>query len=375
MPVKGVPFQREDASFPEAKERIDIDEPFASSFDDAWYLAAHPDVREAVGKRRLASGLEHYARHGKAEGRTYRLLQSPPSTPLTGLYGAFRRFWKRCAPRPPEGPAPLHNSIQALVAYSRGLTVLSTGPVDIIFVVSTICNLRCVMCPHGMRLVDRPRHMPLDLMEKSAAFVATASRMIVSGLGEPTLAPAFWWLLEKLNGRGDVFVRVNSNGHFMTPATARKILASGLSEISFSLDAASPATYARIRGGDFQKALSGIATLLNLRKTIPTNRTEILINMTLMRENLPEAAAFVTLAKGLGADGIIFSQLFEFGNRPDWRVERDAWTFTYSDQMLTTIPAEAGHHIARARTHARALAMPVQYQSNILSYVDDGVPA
>jgi hypothetical protein len=97
--------------------------------------------------------------------------------------------------------------------------------------------------------------------------------------------------------------------------------------------------------------------------------------MTLMRENLTEAHAFVALGKGLGADGIIFSQLFAFGDRPDWRVERDNWTFTYSDQMLAKVPAAAGLHIGRARQHALELDMPVQYQSNILSYVDAPVPS
>jgi MoaA/NifB/PqqE/SkfB family radical SAM enzyme len=213
--------------------------------------------------------------------------------------------------------------------------------------------------------------MPLELMEKSVAFIATASRMIVSGLGEPTLAPAFWWLLDRLADRHDVFVRVNSNGHFINTERARKILNSGLSEISFSLDAASSGTYSRIRGGDFEHAISGISTLLELRKTAPANRTEIFINMTLMRENLQEAEAFVSLGKGLGADGIIFSQLFEFGNRPDWRVDREGWTFSYADQMLAGAPMEASRHISQAKRHAEELDMLVHYQSNVLGYVNE----
>ena len=38
--------------------------------------------------------------------------------------------------------------------------------------------------------------------------------------------------------------------------------------------------------------------------------------------------------KKLGVNAIVFSQLFNFGDRPDWRVEREAWRFVYYEQML-----------------------------------------
>lgn len=41
----------------------------AAQFDEAYYLARHPDVRAAVEGGRLASGLTHYVNSGYAEGR------------------------------------------------------------------------------------------------------------------------------------------------------------------------------------------------------------------------------------------------------------------------------------------------------------------
>ena len=347
------PHQRPQAAFPEPSARIQVKEAFARNFDEAWYLGANPDVREAVAKGRFSCGLEHFVRHGRAEGRLYKLVEpsrlAAEAAELRGLAGFLGNLAASA------GRAALQNAVLALVEYSQGLTRLEAMPTDVVFVVSTICNLRCVMCPHGMGLVDSPRHMAAELVDKAAPAIAASSRMIISGLGEPTLAPAFWRILELTRGREGLFIRVNSNGHFLTPEKASAILDSRLSEISFSLDAATPGTYAKIRGGDFARALRGIATMLRGRAEGGNRQLEILINMTLMRENISEAAAFVALGKELGADGIIFTQLFAFGDRPDWRVDRGPWKFVYSEQMISRAPEEARLHISQARSTSEHL--------------------
>jgi MoaA/NifB/PqqE/SkfB family radical SAM enzyme len=207
-------------------------------------------------------------------------------------------------------------------------------------------------------------------MERAEEFLTTASRMIVSGLGEPTASPAFWWLLEHTKERGDLFIRVNSNGHFLTSEKALKISKSRLSEISFSLDSATPETYAKIRGGDFKRALKGISTMLGTRAETQNKHLEIFINMTLMKENLSEAESFVALGKTLGADGVIFSQLFGFGDRPEWKVERGQWTFVYSEQLISLMPGDARHHISQAKECSEALEIPVRFESNVLNYLN-----
>ena len=44
-------------------------------FDEQWYLAYYPDVREAVRRGMFASGEEHYERHGRAERRQAHYVQ------------------------------------------------------------------------------------------------------------------------------------------------------------------------------------------------------------------------------------------------------------------------------------------------------------
>lgn len=45
------------------------------NFDEAEYLAAHPDVAAAVRDAMFPSGLDHYEKFGQAEGRS---LKAPP---------------------------------------------------------------------------------------------------------------------------------------------------------------------------------------------------------------------------------------------------------------------------------------------------------
>jgi MoaA/NifB/PqqE/SkfB family radical SAM enzyme len=339
----GCPYQQDDPSFPKLPEPLHVDEDFARAFDHEWYLTAYPDAAQAVRLRHFTSGLEHYIRHGRAEGRAYQLKQFE---------------------------SPLDNAALGFVEYSQGATRLRARPVTLVLAVSTICNLRCVMCPHGMNLVDQPQHMALALVEQVGDYLRTASRLLVSGLGEPMGSPAFWDILERAGHRDDLWIHANSNGHMMTASRAEKLVDSGLSEISFSLDAATAGTYAKIRGGDFYRALHGISLLVQARRERASRTPDICINMTLMRENLPEIAAFVRLAKELGVDGVILTQLFVFGDRPDWKVERPGgWTFVYSEQMPTRHSEETGRQLQLADACSREIGMPIRYQCNVTSYL------
>lgn len=341
------PYQQRHLAFTPVEARPVIDPALAETFDEAWYLAAHPDVGAAVQRRQFASGLEHFARHGATEGRAYRLVS------LT------------------QNPAPLatRNAALALLEHARGALVLRSRPVDLVIQVSTVCNLRCVMCPHGLETVDRPSHMPLAVLERLQTFIAAAARMIVSGLGEPLLAPAFWRLVEGCAGREEVFIRANSNAQLVTAESARRLLDSGLKEISFSLDAATPATYARIRGADFQRARRGVETMCAVRRVHTRRSLEVFVNMTLMAENVAEAPQFVELAAELGVDAVLFSQLFPFGDQPSWTVQRGGWTFRYSEQMLGRMPEQTGEYLARAKMRAEALGVNVVWQSNTDAYL------
>jgi MoaA/NifB/PqqE/SkfB family radical SAM enzyme len=341
------PYQADHPAFSNRLEPFEISEELAENFDEDYYLESNPDVRDVVETGKITSGLEHFVRHGRSEGRLSRLF---PSEHIQ----TDRR--KR-------------NASLAFLEYSRKSIIVRHMPVDIVVAVTTICNLRCVMCPHGLGIVEKPRNMPLDSVCALSGALDTVSRMIVSGVGEPTISPAFWNVLERFVPSDAVFIRVNTNALLITPEKAQAIASSALSEISISLDAASASTYTRIRGGNFERALAGIRMLVQARCKNPEPRKEISINLTLMRENFAELADFVRLGKELGVEVVVFSQLFSFGDLPDWKVVRGDYEFRYSESMPMRHAKEARAALSSAQSVATQLGMAVRMIDNVDSYL------
>jgi molybdenum cofactor biosynthesis enzyme MoaA len=88
--------------------------------------------------------------------------------------------------------------------------VTAATPSDLILVVTNYCNLRCVMCPQGMREVRRPEHTPLAFAAGVRGFLRRAQRVILSGVGEPLLAPAFWDVVEGLRDKAFGLLRIHT---------------------------------------------------------------------------------------------------------------------------------------------------------------------
>jgi hypothetical protein len=60
-----------------------------SLFDEAYYLAQHPDVENAVSQGRFASGLEHWLMYGARERRTARLTCDPSNGRIDNGSGRY----------------------------------------------------------------------------------------------------------------------------------------------------------------------------------------------------------------------------------------------------------------------------------------------
>jgi hypothetical protein len=62
-------------------------------FDEAWYLAKYPDVKQAIDAQWMASGLAHYQSFGRAEGRT----PAPPTPAFSPLQFCRLSFEEKSA--------------------------------------------------------------------------------------------------------------------------------------------------------------------------------------------------------------------------------------------------------------------------------------
>jgi MoaA/NifB/PqqE/SkfB family radical SAM enzyme len=365
----GCPFQQSQVAFTEPMQAAYPSEEFVFGFDEKYYLEKHSDVRHAVKTKQLVSGLEHYLRHGNHERRAHRIntgFRHKLARRFRGYWARYLHDWNLLVPGRTRRN---RNAILAIYEYCRGASVSRATPVDIVLSLTTACNLKCVMCPQGKGLITKPQHMPVTYVKGMRHYLKAASRICLSGVGEQTIAHGFYEILRTAPRGFDRSLKLNSNGHSLTDKRIQKLLNSGVTEISFSLDAATTATYMKIRGGDFNKVLTGISNLVAARRQGSSSNLEICINMTLSCENLSEAADFVELGKLLRVDVVVFSQLYSFGDTPGWSVTKGDWTFVYSEQMISRCPEEAQLNLNKAKAVSERVSMPIEFQSNVASYL------
>jgi MoaA/NifB/PqqE/SkfB family radical SAM enzyme len=178
------------------------------------------------------------------------------------------------------------------------------------------CNLRCRMCPVHLRsdAEGAPPLMPFDAFRRLLAQFPALTELHLQGLGEPMMHPRFFDMVRYAADRG-IRVSTNSNLTLLTPARADLAIASGLHEISVSIDAATPETYAWIRvGANLGKVLRNLDRLLSSRARAGSDLPHVRIVMVLMRSNLCELAPMVRLTHQTGANVLFVQQLcHDFG--------------------------------------------------------------
>lgn len=227
--------------------------------------------------------------------------------------------------------------------------------------VSTICNLRCVMCSltRAKGRVNRPRYPDDALIQRLLPYMRQAQVIRLVGLGEPLLSPAFWTILRELNnGEHPKHIEVYTNGHLLDDQRIDRILNSPLSHISFSMDAARPETYRRLRNADLHALLAKIAVLIAERnrrhKTL-----HVQLNATIMRENIEELPELVEMVHTLNADSVRYWELSGNDSDTGAKTGRGDWQFSFADQALSAVPAIRERFVSETEAKAREYGIPI----------------
>lgn len=223
----------------------------------------------------------------------------------------------------------------------------ATGPLPnyLNIEVTTRCNLRCVMCPHSVadRFLGRKEFMRFGRdLDKAVLASLQGTMEAVTWLhlncqGEPLLAKPFWEIIQTLKGKDRPQIIINTNGQLLSEKIMARLLEAPMHTISFSLDAARPETYAKIRGADFGAVLANIRRVLREKQARGLTGLHVIISMVLMKENIEELPQFIELADDLGVDSVYLGHMITplFG----WDITKpDGWKFDYQDQMLSNYP-------------------------------------
>jgi MoaA/NifB/PqqE/SkfB family radical SAM enzyme len=217
------------------------------------------------------------------------------------------------------------------------------APKIISMTMTSRCNLRCVMCDHGIRNVKK-EDFKADLVDKAGDFISSASLVDLTGLGEPMLSDLFWRILAKFPVSAEptdkeFFLTFNSNGTLLNTRNIERILLSRVRKIRISIDSPDPELFGRIRGTDLAPIVAGLRNLIAQRNALGRKFPRIGVEMTLMRANLDGLHPMVELCADLGADFLEVWSLNQVSeeSRKNWQVQKNDWTFDYTEQMVDNL--------------------------------------
>lgn len=204
------------------------------------------------------------------------------------------------------------NETRSIAEYKRGAEVLEAGPRVVYIETTNTCNLSCPMCPITMGIesyIGKSKLFKWELIEKAMPFLELADRCIMSGGGEPLMHPRFFDILRVVKNAGAMTI-FNTNGTLLNEKAAKMLVELQADTISFSIDAANPEIYSRIRiGADLNLVSENIERLVRIKREAASDRPFLNLQMTLMRANLGEVITLIEKAAEWGIRHIVVEPL------------------------------------------------------------------
>ena len=183
------------------------------------------------------------------------------------------------------------------------------APLYVAWQITNECNLACMHCIEesgpGKKFKDElGEEQVFSVLEQMMAL--EIPYLSFSG-GEPMLHPHFYAMVDYVCSRGSQ-LKIETNGHYLTPETASRLRDLGVKAVQVSLDGGSRATFNKIRVlGEFDRVLEGIRCLRDAGVPIE-------INFSPASFNLHEVDAVVDLAYELGAYSFYTGKTMYTGN-------------------------------------------------------------
>ncbi len=148
----------------------------------------------------------------------------------------------------------------ALDTLNRLRYKLPSRPTKVQIEITNRCNMDCPMCPREDLPLDL-EHMDWDLFTRVVGDLRNREEITLTGWGEPFLHPRVFDMIAYCKQRGHS-VSITSNGLFPKPDFAEKIIASGLDQLTFSIDSVDAGVE---RGHNNPHVYRNIETLARLR--------------------------------------------------------------------------------------------------------------
>ncbi len=171
------------------------------------------------------------------------------------------------------------------------------------------CNSLCETCILTFGGREPQKDLQWDEFRRIVDQFPVLDRVLLHGIGEPLLNRDLIRMIVHLKKRR-ARVLFNSNVITLGPRLRRELIDSGLDELRVSLDATTPATYARVRGVDaYRKVVANLEGLAAAKREGGADVPLVSLWFTALKENIGEIAGLVPLAVRVGARGITLQRL------------------------------------------------------------------
>ncbi|MFH0870495.1 MAG: radical SAM protein [archaeon] len=166
--------------------------------------------------------------------------------------------------------------------------------------ISAQCNLNCRIC--GFQRYYKPKGlMGMETFKRLEDAFKKADSVLFGFNAETLLNKQVIEMLafaKKANPK--LRASILTNGSLLTPELSEQLIVNGLDDLSISIDGATKKTHESIRkGSDFDKLISSIRTLNELKENYKSNTPFLSTNYVGTKDNINELLAFIDLAKEL----------------------------------------------------------------------------
>jgi len=238
------------------------------------------------------------------------------------LDGSYRYCNKRTCPSIQSGHLSSAEELKADAHWREvletGRTVLEQGPEMVNLAYDRTCNLSCPSCRKERFAADEETRQRFDDMQDRAILplLKNAKTVFVTGSGDPFASKNFRRLMEQLTAEEYPQLKfiIMTNGMLFTrkqweafPALHHRVEA-----LRISIDAATGSTHELLRrGARWPVMLENMAFAGELYASGLVDKYEL--TFTLQAENYREAGDFVDLSREMGASGVYFGRITNWG--------------------------------------------------------------
>lgn len=151
--------------------------------------------------------------------------------------------------------------------YEFPFTLGSRVPESVYLDVTNVCNIKCTMCPQGHDKVVNKGFISKKLFCKildDLSELKPRPRLAFHLIGEPFMHKDIFEFISTTHGKG-IYTFLHTNGTLLDEEKCKRIVKSGLSEITFSFEGEDARRYNEIRkGSNWKKVVNNMQYLLGL---------------------------------------------------------------------------------------------------------------